>query len=92
MHISQIFTFFVQFQCPLLCCSFDLYNCLLFVLPSILFVNVCFFGGFFVVVFFTPQVKDQQSHSMYLLFAYVTFVTTIFRLIVFKFYDFVIFF
>ena len=26
-NISQIFTFFVQFQCPLSCCAFHLYNC-----------------------------------------------------------------
>ena len=26
-NISQIFTFFVQFQCPMLCCAFHLYNC-----------------------------------------------------------------
>ena len=25
-NISQIFTFFVQFQCPMLCCAFHLYN------------------------------------------------------------------
>ena len=41
-------------------------------------------------VFFMPQAKDQQSHSLYLILAYFIFVTTIFRLIVFKFYDFVI--
>ena len=26
-NISQIFTFFVQFQCPMLCCAFHLCNC-----------------------------------------------------------------
>ena len=26
-NISQIFTFFVQFQCPMSCCAFHLYNC-----------------------------------------------------------------
>ena len=26
-NISQMFTFFVQFQCPMLCCAFHLYNC-----------------------------------------------------------------
>ena len=44
----------------------------------------------FITSFFMPQVKDQQSHSLYLILAYFIFVTTIFRLIVFKFYDFVI--
>ena len=28
-NISQILTFFVQFQCPILCCAFHLYNCFL---------------------------------------------------------------
>ena len=40
--------------------------------------------------FFMSQVKDQQSHSLHLSLAYFIFATTIFRLIVFKFYDFVI--
>ena len=39
---------------------------------------------------FMSQVKDQQSHSLHLSLAYFIFATTIFRLIVFKFYDFVI--
>ena len=26
-NISQIFIFFVQFQCPMSCCAFHLYNC-----------------------------------------------------------------
>ena len=34
------------------------------------------------------QVKDQQSHSLYLILAYFIFVTSVFRMIVFKFYDF----
>ena len=37
-----------------------------------------------------PHTKDQQSHSLHLILVYFIFVTTIFRLIVFKFYDFVI--
>ena len=45
----------------------------------------CFFSFSFIA-----QVKDQQSHSLHLILAYFIFVTTIFRLIVFKFYDFVI--
>ena len=34
-----------------------------------------------------PKGKDQQSHSMDLVLAYLIFATTIFRLHVFKFYD-----
>ena len=49
----------------------------------------CFTSPYF-FFFFMPQAKDQQSHSLHLILAYFIFVTTIFRLIVFKFYDFVI--
>ena len=37
--------------------------------------------------FFMSQVIDQQSHYLHLIMVYFIFVTTIFRLIVFKFYD-----
>ena len=88
-NIPPIFTFFVQFQCPMSRCFFRLYNCL-FCLQSFckcIFL-LFFFGGVFYVC--VLQAKDQQSHSMYLILAYFIFVTTIFRLFVFKFYDFVI--
>ena len=69
------------------------------VLSSILFVIVCivlypliFVCLFVCFFFFMPQVKDQQSYFLHLILAYFIFVTTIFRLIVFKFYDFVIYF
>ena len=89
-NISQIFTFFVQFQCPMSCCAFHLYNCL-FYLQSFLQMYVLFYISLFIYLFiFMPQVKDQQSHSLHLISAYFIFVTTIFRLIVFKFYNFVI--
>ena len=58
------------------------------VLFLILFVNVCIVL-YPLIFFFMPQVKDQQSHSLHLILAFFIFVTTIFRLIVFKFYDFV---
>ena len=58
------------------------------VLFLILFVNVCIVF-YPLIFFFMPQVKDQQSYSLHLILAFFIFVTTIFRLIVFKFYDFV---
>ena len=104
-NISHIFTFSFQFQCLMSCCTFHLHNCLLLllllillllllllllsvVLFLILFVNV-FIVLYPLIFFFMPQVKDQQSHSLHLILAFFIFVTTIFRLIVFKFYDFV---
>ena len=104
-NISHIFTFSFQFQCLMSCCIFHLHNCLLLllllillllllllllsvVLFLILFVNVCIVL-YPLIFFFMPQVKDQQSHSLHLILAFFIFVTTIFRLIVFKFYDFV---
>ena len=45
---------------------------------------------YFFLFFFMQQVKDQQSHSLHLILANFIFVTTIFRLTVFKLYDFVI--
>ena len=59
-----------------------------FVLSSIVFVNVRIV--LYPLNFFMAQVKDQQSHSLHLILAYLIFVSIIFRLIVFKFYDFVI--
>ena len=44
----------------------------------------------FIYLFFMPQVQDQQSHSLHIILTYFILVATIFRLIVFKFYDFVI--
>ena len=75
-NISQVFTFF----------SISMSNVLLF-FSFVLFV-CCFCFLFFVS--FMPQAKNQQSHSLYLVLTYFIFVTTIFRFIVFKFYDFVI--
>ena len=62
---------------------------LLFAFSSILFVNVWINVLYPPIFFFMPQVKDQQSHSLHLILASFIFVTTIFRLIVFEFYDFV---
>ena len=62
---------------------------LLFVFSSILFVNVCINILYPLIFFFMPQVKDQQSYSLHLILVYFIFVTTIFRLTVFKFYNFV---
>ena len=84
-NISQIFTFLFNFNVH--CC-----------VVSFIYVTVCFvFNPFCKCVYcFTsplisiPQVKYQQSHSLYLILAYFIFVTTILRLIVFKFSDFVI--
>ena len=59
-----------------------------FVFSSILFVNLCSNVLYPFIFLFMPQVKDQQSHSLHLILAYFISVTTIFRLIVFKFYDF----
>ena len=59
-----------------------------FALSLIIFVNLCIVL-YPVIFFFMPRVKDQQSHSLQLILAYFLFVTTIFRLIVCKFYDFV---
>ena len=50
----------------------------------------CFISPYFLFFLFMPQVKDQLSHSLHLILAYFIFMTTIFRLIVFKFCDFVI--
>ena len=60
-----------------------------FVLSSILFVKLCINVLYTLIFFFMPQVKDQQSYSLHLILVYFIFLTTIFRLIVFKFYDFV---
>ena len=38
------------------------------------------------------MVKDQYSPSLHLIMAYFIFVTTIFRLIIFKLYDFFLLF
>ena len=62
---------------------------LLFAFSSILFVNVWINVLYPPIFFFMPQVKDQQSHSLHLILASFIFVTTIFRLIIFEFYDFV---
>ena len=59
------------------------------VLSSVLFVNVCINVSYPFVFFLMSQVKVQQSHSLHLIWAYFIFVTTVFILIVFKFYDFV---
>ena len=62
-----------------------------FVLSSILFINISIVLYPLIFFFlFMPQVKDQLSHSLHLILAYFIFMTTIFRLIVFKFCDFVI--
>ena len=60
-----------------------------FVLSLALFFNVCIVL-YPLISFFIPQAKDQQSNSLLLILTYFIFVTTIFRLIVFKAYDFVL--
>ena len=60
-----------------------------FVFSSILFVHVFIFLFARIFFFFMPEVKDQQSHALHLVLVYFTSVTNIFRLIVFKFSDFV---
>ena len=69
--------------------SLLLLSLLLFVLSSIRFLNVCI-NVLYPLFFFMPQAKHQQSHSLHLILAYFIFVTTIFRLIVFKVCDFVV--
>ena len=60
------------------------------VLSSVLYVNACINISYPFVFFLMSQVKVPQSHSLHLLWAYFIFVTTMFKLIVFKFYDFVL--
>ena len=83
-NISQIFTFLLNFNVQCRAVPF-------------IYVTICFiFNPFckcmllFFVFFYMLQVKDQESNSLYLILAYFIFVTSIFRLAVFKFYDFVI--
>ena len=60
---------------------------LLLVLSSILFVNVCINVLCPLIFIFMPKVKNQQAHSLHLILTCFSFVTTIFRLAVTKFYD-----
>ena len=61
-----------------------------FILLISIIIIICFVLYPLMLFFFflMPQVKDQQSHSLHLILAYFIFVTTIFRLIAFKYYDF----
>ena len=65
---------------------------LLLLLSSILVVNLCINVLYPLIFFFMPQVKDQQSTITFsaINFGHSIFVTTIFRLIVFRFHDFVV--
>ena len=78
-------------------CNFNVQCCAVpFIYITVCFVfnpfckyMYCFTSPYF-FFFFMAQVKDQQSHSLHLILVYFIFVTAIFRLIVFKFYDFVV--
>ena len=59
----------------IICFAFNLFsNCIYYLIfPYSLF-------------FFMPQVKDQKSYSLHLILFYFVFMTSIFRLILFKIY------
>ena len=61
------------------------------IIISFVFNRLCkcmYYVLYQLIFFFMPYVKDQQLYSLYLIMTYSTFATTIFKLIVFIFYDF----
>ena len=73
-NISQYLILFVQFHVQCRAVPFIYIN-VYFVFNRFYKCMYCFTS-----LFFMPQVKDQQSHSLHLILVYFIFVTTIFRL------------